>query len=174
MLDPLDAGVVTWNGKPVRGEAVPAYRSRVIYVHQKPVLHDGSVDDNLRYPFTLKAHAARAFDREFALDILRVLKRDEAFLEKSARDLSGGEAQIVAFLRAVQLDPIVLLLDECTASLDPPTAQALEAAIDKWLSDRPGERAIVWVSHDRDQTLRMTTRCVSLEAGQVVPDRSHE
>ena len=47
----------------------------------------------------------------------------QAFLEKSIRDLSGGEAQIVAIVRSIQLDPTMLLLDEPTASLDRATAE---------------------------------------------------
>ncbi len=64
MLDPLDAGSIQWRGRAVRGEAVPSYRKQVIYLHQRSALWDGSVEDNLRYPYTLKARAGEAFDRE--------------------------------------------------------------------------------------------------------------
>ncbi len=112
----------------------------MIYIHQRPALHEGSVEDNFRFPFTLKAHSARSFDRERAIDLLIALGRDATFLDKSTRDLSGGETQIVAFVRALQLDPAMLLLDEPTASLDPETARALEAVIDRWLAACPGKR----------------------------------
>jgi putative ABC transport system ATP-binding protein len=167
MLDPLDAGAIHWQGQPVRGDAVPAYRKQVIYLHQRPPLLEGSVEQNLRFPFTLKAHQARAFDRRRAIDLLMSLGRDAAFLDKTSGDLSGGEAQIVAFVRAVQLEPAVLLLDEPTASLDPATAQALETVLNGWLTARAGERALVWVSHDREQSLRMTGRRISVQAGRV-------
>ena len=55
----------------------------------------------------------------------------------------------------------MLLLDEPTASLDPATALALEGVLDRWLAARTAERALVWVSHDREQTLRMTARRIS-------------
>ena len=141
-----------------------------MYLHQRPALYEGSVEDNLRYPFTLKAHRDQPFDRRRAIELLASLGRDRAFLDKSSRDLSGGEAQIVAFVRAVQLEPAVLLLDEPTASLDPATAQAVEGVLDRWLAARAGERALVWVSHDRDQTLRMTRRTISLQAGRLEPE----
>jgi putative ABC transport system ATP-binding protein len=168
MLDPLDAGAIRWKGRSVGGDAVPAFRKQVIYLHQRPALFEGSVEDNLRYPFTLQAHRARTFDRGRAIDLLVSLGRDAAFLNKSSRDLSGGEAQIVAFVRAVQLEPAVLLLDEPTASLDPSTAAALEAVLDRWLTAPAGQRALVWVSHDREQTLRMTARTIALHSGRLV------
>jgi putative ABC transport system ATP-binding protein len=168
MLDPLDTGTIYWNGRSVRGDAVPVFRKQVIYLHQRPALFEGSVEDNLRYPYTLKAHREIEFDRGRAIEFLASVGRDAAFLNKSSRDLSGGEAQITALLRAIQLDPLVLLLDEPTAALDRRTASSLEAVIDRWQADRAGNRALVWVSHDQEQTLRMTMRRISLIAGRLV------
>jgi putative ABC transport system ATP-binding protein len=170
MLDPLDAGSIQWQGHAVRGEAVPTYRKQVIYLHQRSALWDGSVEDNLRYPYTLKTHVGESFDREKAVELLHDLGREPAFLAKSSRDLSGGEAQIVALVRAVQLEPVVLLLDEPTASLDPDTARAVEGLLDRWLTARGHERALVWVSHDWNQTLRVTTRRLTLRSGQIEPE----
>jgi putative ABC transport system ATP-binding protein len=171
MLDPISAGEILWNGQSVRRDSVPAFRKQVIYLHQRPALYEGNVEDNLRYPFTLKGHRSNAFDRSRVLDLLAALGRDAGFLAKSSRDLSGGEAQIVALIRAIQLEPSVLLLDEPTASLDPGTAQALEDVIDRWLSAKTGERALVWVSHDREQTLRMTAQTITLHSGRVIVEQ---
>ena len=122
LLDPHDEGSIEWDGRPLHGDAIPAYRKQVVYLHQRPALFEGTVEDNLKYPFTLKSHRGKRFDRERVVCILDALKRDATFLEKSSRDLSGGEAQIVAVIRCLQLDPAVLLLDEPTASLDRATA----------------------------------------------------
>jgi putative ABC transport system ATP-binding protein len=167
MLDPLDAGSIQWRGHVIRGEAVPAYRKHVIYLHQRSALWEGSVEDNLRYPYTLNAHAGETFDREHVVELLCDLGREPAFLAKSSRDLSGGEAQIVALVRAIQLEPIVLLLDEPTASLDPGTAEAVERLLDRWMGARDNVRALVFVSHDWNQTLRVTRRRLGLRSGQI-------
>jgi putative ABC transport system ATP-binding protein len=167
LLDPLDAGSIHWQGREVTGEAVPAYRTQVIYLHQRPALLDGSVDENLRHPFTFTAHRGRRFNRERVLELLDGLGRDSTFLEKSSRDLSGGEAQIVALLRAVQLDPAVLLLDEPTASLDTATAQAVESLIGRWFGTEPGNHALVWVSHDLDQARRVSNRTLQMRSGRL-------
>jgi putative ABC transport system ATP-binding protein len=170
MLDPIDAGTIRWQGQRVRGDAMPRYRRQVIYLHQRPALGDGTVEDNLRLPFTLQTQRDRRFDRERTCDLLAALGRDAAFLSKPSRSLSGGEGQIVALVRALQLEPAALLLDEPTASLDPPTAQAAERVLDHWLTARGKSRALVWVSHDLDQTSRMTERQIHLGSGPLVPE----
>ncbi len=172
LLDPLDEGAIRWNDQDVRGEAVPDYRKRVIYLHQRPALLEGTVEDNLRHPFMLKAHRDRAFDPRWAEDLLARLGREPGFLAKSSRDLSGGESQLVGLIRALQLDPAVLLLDEPTASLDPAATRAVEGLLDDWLAADPARRALVWVSHHADQARRMTGRRVHLRAGRLESEES--
>jgi putative ABC transport system ATP-binding protein len=162
LLDPLDAGAVLWRGQPVAD--VPAYRRHVTYLHQRAALFDGTVEDDLREPFQLHAHRDRAFDRARAVALLGRLGRDAGFLGKRSRDLSGGEAQIVALVRAVQLDPDVLLLDEATSALDADTELRAEALIGAWRTD---DRALVWVTHDADQTRRVTDRVIQIREGRV-------
>ena len=115
MLDPLQSGRVCWKGHTVRHDAIPAFRAAVIYLHQRAAMLDETVEGSLRRPFTLHVHRHREFDRSRIVDLLGQLGRDESFLTKRAGDLSGGEIQITALLRACQLEPTVLLLDEPTA-----------------------------------------------------------
>ena len=77
LLDPHDEGSIEWNGRSLSGEAIPAYRKRVAYLHQRPALFEGTVADNLKHPFTLTAHRAKRFDRARVVGNLEaVLKRD--------------------------------------------------------------------------------------------------
>lgn len=167
MLDPLDEGEIQWRGGAVSGRAVPEFRSCVIYLHQRPALLEGTVEHNLRQPFCLGQHRQREFDEQRMVDMLGQLGRDDSFLEKDERNLSGGEAQLVSLLRAIQLDPTVLLLDEPTAALDEETAQAVERLVDTWLRAAEDERAIVWVSHNQSQSQRVATRWLRVRQGGV-------
>jgi putative ABC transport system ATP-binding protein len=167
MLDPLDEGVIQWKGQGVSGDAVPAYRREVVYLHQRTSLFEGSVETNLRYPLSLKVNRGRSFDKERILDLLKSIGRTASFLQKSSRDLSGGEAQIVALLRALHFDPSILLLDEPTTSLDEGTAGVIEELLRQWLMEAPAYRASVWVSHDSDQVRRVADRWFVMQCGQL-------
>jgi putative ABC transport system ATP-binding protein len=165
LLDPHDEGTIEWDGRSLSEEAIPTYRNQVIYLHQRPALFEGTVEDNLKFPFTLKAYRGKQFDRANVEGILGALKRDETFLAKSSRDLSGGEAQIVALIRCLQLDPAVLLLDEPTASLDRANAEAAEGLLSRWQNEASRERSFIWVCHDLEQSKRMGSRKLRMHLG---------
>lgn len=165
LLDPVDDGVIQWRGKTIARAGIPAYRRRVAYIAQRPAMLDGSVEDNLRYPFSLKVYRDVHFDRERVIKLTRRAGREANFLDKRASELSGGEAQVAALIRVLQVDPDVLLLDEPTASLDPASALEIEALVGAWFDDRPGERASIWVSHDPAQAQRVGERQLVMTAG---------
>ncbi len=168
MLDPIDAGQLFWRGAPVTRDAIPRYRSHVIYLHQRPALIEGTVIENFRYPFRFVVHRQRRFDRSRIERWLEVLGRDGDFLEKQSRDLSGGEQQITALLRAVQLGPDVLLLDEPTAALDQTATEAVERCVQQWQAERPEERSFVVVSHNLRQVRRMVDQTLVMQAGKLL------
>jgi putative ABC transport system ATP-binding protein len=95
-------------------------------------------------------------------------------LNRPARELSGGEAQVVAIFRALQLDPQVLLLDEPTASMDTELARLMEDLLEKWHkcsaeffpapTAQQAQRAWIWVSHNPEQLTRMCGQTYSLDA----------
>lgn len=171
-LDPLDGGRLLLNGQEVSGDRVPAYRSRVVYLHQRPSLMEGRVEDVLRAPFSLYVHRQHRFDVDFHLTRLCSLGRDDGFLKKRARDLSGGESQIVALLRALQLDPDALLLDEPTAALDPHSTTAVERLVHDWLDERPSRRFAVWVTHDVAQARRAADRSLEMDRGRLRSEKA--
>jgi putative ABC transport system ATP-binding protein len=167
-LDPLDGGRILWHGREVQRDEIPRFRSRVIYLHQRPVLCEGTVEDNLRQPFSLRVHHDRTFDREMIESRLGALGRDVTFLQKRHHELSGGESQIVALLRAIQLDPEVLLLDEPTTALDADSVRAIEDLVESWFVEHRSNRAVAWVTHDRTQAVRIAARILTMNRGSLV------
>jgi putative ABC transport system ATP-binding protein len=165
LLDALDSGRIAWHGQPVERALIPRYRRNVAYIRQRPAILDGTVEDNLRYPFSLKAYRDVRFDRARAASLAAQAGRGEDFLDKRATDLSGGEAQIAALIRVLQLAPEVLLLDEPTASLDPESSHAIEGLVQTWFGAGETPRASVWISHDSAQARRMSRRHLIMRAG---------
>ena len=164
-LDPLSTGHLLWKGAPLLGRDTPNFRRQVIYLHQKPMLLDGTVEHNLRQPYSLQMHHGTTFDRQRTITRLEQMGRQADFLDLPTRTLSGGELQIVAVLRAVQLEPVVLLLDEPTAALDDHGTRAVEQTVLSWQAENPTQRAFIWVTHDAQQARRVATRFWDVDRG---------
>lgn len=146
---------------------MPQYRSQVIYVHQRPAVFSGTVAENLALVRQLSSNRPQFSAPTVIMDRLETwitaLGRPADFLARPADSLSGGGLQILAWLRAAQLDPVVLLLDEPNASLDAATGQRLESLLQDWLGAATG-RAAILVSHDETQLQRLITAVYTLTA----------
>ncbi|MTJ48112.1 ATP-binding cassette domain-containing protein [Dolichospermum sp. UHCC 0259] len=161
-LDSIQSGQILFQGKSIDSQYIPRYRSQVIYLHQRPALWEGTVEDNLKQVYRLTIHRDQVYNQQLIIDYLQLLHKSLDFLDRPVSAISGGEAQIVAFLRALQLSPLILLLDEPTASLDAETAHSLEALVTAWQKQNP-QRAYLWTSHDPTQLERITNRTIQIK-----------
>jgi sulfonate transport system ATP-binding protein len=82
--------------------------------------------------------------------------------------LSGGEAQRVALARALVREPELLLLDEPFAALDALTRLRMQHLVSAlWQAHRP---ALLLVTHDVDEALRLADRVLLLDKGRIALD----
>ncbi len=159
-LEPIQGGNIYYNNKLQSDYPMPLYRSKIIYLQQRPSFSAGNVLDSIKKPFEFKIHADKTYNEDLIINYLNILGRKADFLKKETNNLSGGEEQIVALVRSLQLNPQLILLDEATASLDEETSIKLEKLILEWLKDE--KRACIWVSHDLKQLERIATKEMSL------------
>jgi putative ABC transport system ATP-binding protein len=152
-LDRPDEGRVHHRGQLVPDHDRPRFRARVMYVQQQPVLIPGSVLENLELPLRFDINAARGARDGAAAALLSRLGKPLEFLDQQASVLSGGEGQIVGLVRALLLEPEVLLLDEPTAHLDAEATERVEEVVIEWVAS--GDRAALWTSHDQAQIERV-------------------
>jgi tungstate transport system ATP-binding protein len=165
LLEAPTSGVVRFRGNPVTwaGRDLLAIRRRFASVFQEALLCDTTVQGNVTLGLRLRRRPAEAV-RSHAhawltrLGIVHLARRE-------ARTLSGGEAQRVSLARAFALQPDVLLLDEPFAALDPPTRDELLTVLQSLL--RQEGMTTVFVTHDRDEALRLGDRIAVMMNGCV-------
>ncbi|MBF0286498.1 MAG: ATP-binding cassette domain-containing protein [SAR324 cluster bacterium] len=160
-LDDAQEGNLSFQGKALRHWQMPEYRSQVIFLPQRPALLEGTVEMNLQYVYRFSIYQDQTYQREQILHYLSLLGREADFLKRKDTELSGGESQIVAFLRALQLSPIVLLFDEPTASLDEDAAKNLETLVHSW-QQQQSRSLYLWTTHDQAQLKRMTDQQIHI------------
>ncbi len=170
LLDPT-AGSVRVGGVDLRRVAFPDLRSRVAFVPQEGFLFTGTVADNVRYgkPDADRRELRAAF-LELGLD--RWLDQLPAGLDTEVghrgTNLSAGERQLVALVRAWISTPDLLVLDEATSAVDPALDVQLRRAIDRLTAGRTS----VTIAH-RLATAEAADEVLVFDQGRMVERGAH-
>jgi ABC-2 type transport system ATP-binding protein len=109
-------------------------------------------------------HGAAA--RRLVDELLDTIDLSDA-ADRPYRVLSAGNRQRLAIARALLPDPMLLLLDEPTSSLDPIAAANLRKLVVERLH-RPGERSVLFTSHDLREVEEICTRVAVLSGGRIL------
>jgi osmoprotectant transport system ATP-binding protein len=170
-LERPDAGEVLVGGAPAAGRDWAA-RRRLGYVVQGGGLFPHlTAERNV----TLVARHLR-WDRrrvaERVAALARLARLDAATLARFPRELSGGQAQRVSLMRALMLDPEVLLLDEPLGALDPLTRAELQDDLRRAFADLG--KTVVVVTHDLAEAAFLARDLVLLRDGRVAQRGSIE
>ncbi|HKY48208.1 MAG TPA: ABC transporter ATP-binding protein [Acidimicrobiia bacterium] len=138
LLDPAE-GVVEIGGIPIDRVAFSSLRSRVAFVPQEGFLFNATIADNVRYgrPAASSREIQTAFI-ELGLDtwLDRLPDGLETKVGERGANLSAGERQLVAMVRAWIAGPDLLVLDEATSAVDPALEVSLRRAIERLTAGR--------------------------------------
>ncbi|MDZ4168587.1 MAG: ATP-binding cassette domain-containing protein [Coriobacteriia bacterium] len=129
-LLPDAGGAMLLDGEPSAAISAQRWRSLVALLPQKPAIAPADLATNLTLPWQLKVE--RVSPRPTASDLEEALAEvglDSIPLDRDALRLSVGQQARVALLRVLLTKPLVLLLDEPDAALDPESADALALAL---------------------------------------------
>ena len=164
-------GMVRIGGVPLTAVANDELRTRLVVVPQEPFLFDGTIAANLGFarPMLSVSDLERAFVELDLNDWLETLP-DGLFTQVGQRgaQLSAGERQLVALVRASLVDPDVLVLDEATSSVDALTEVRIGRALEKLAAGR----TTIAIAH-RLSTAARADRVMVLEHGRLVEDGPH-
>ncbi len=141
------AGELALNGRSAAEWRTAEWRRHFSWLPQRPHLFNATLADNLRLgaPDATDGDLVDVLTAVGLADLMANLPAGlGAALGHDGLTLSSGERQRVALARALLCRAPILLLDEPTASLDPPTVARLAPAIEPWLT----ERTVVVASHE--------------------------
>ena len=164
LLKPFQ-GEIFFRGNGVESNhSVLEYRRKLAMVFQEPLLFDTTVFKNVTSGLKIRGMKKGEIRN-------RAMEQLERFgithlKDRSAKTLSGGEAQRTSLARAFALQPEILLLDEPFSSLDPPTRDSLIDDLEYILQQT--RTTAVFATHDRLEALRLSDRIAVMNQGKIL------
>lgn len=156
-------GQILFNSQPIDAFHDLEYRRQIALVLQEPLLMDMSVYENTALGLKFRRESKELIHERVTLWLERL---GVAHLsERSARKLSGGEAQRVSLARAFVLQPELLLLDEPFTALDAPTRLRLLEDLKSVLTET--QMTAIFITHDFQDALKLATRMTVILDGHV-------
>jgi ATP-binding cassette subfamily C protein len=160
-----DSGSIALDDVRLTPKDLRAWRRRVAYVQQDPVLLSASVRENLAWgaPTADEAAMRQALADAAALFVDALPQGLDTQLGDGGRMLSGGERQRLVLARALLREPALLILDEASSALDSASEAEIAAAV-----TRLGQRMAVLVIGHRGALLGLAQRRFELDSGRLV------
>jgi ABC-type multidrug transport system fused ATPase/permease subunit len=134
----VERGRITVDGVDIRELAQRELRGLIGLVQQDVFLFTGDLSSNIRLGTDLPDAAVEAAARRVGAHrfIERLPSRYEHRLGERGQNVSVGERQLLAFARALAVDPAILVLDEATSSVDAEAEEQIQAAIAQLMEGR--------------------------------------
>jgi len=166
LLKPFQ-GEIFFKGEKVNSNhSIFEYRRKLAMVFQEPLLFDTTVFENVASGLKIRGVNRAEIRRKVTENLDRF--GIGHLSHRSARKISGGEAQRTSLARAFSLQPEILLLDEPFASLDPPTRESLIEDLERILIQTQTRTTTLFATHDRSEALRLSDRIAVMNQGKIL------
>ena len=155
-LIPVLKGKITYNLNQLDNDI----RKQQAMVFQSPTLLRRTVLGNMEF--------VNSINKNSNINSWRIVLKKvglEAYNDKPARLLSGGEKQRLSLARALLIQPKLLLLDEPTANLDPYSLKLIEDLI---LEENSKGTTIILTTHDMSQAKRLASDIIFINKGEIL------
>ena len=168
-----DQGTILFMDTPITPDSLPQLRLRMGYVIQEGGLFPHMT---ARRNATLMAGYLRWPESRIAdrlRELVNLTQLSESTLDRHPGELSGGQRQRVSLMRALMLDPDVLLLDEPLGALDPMIRFDLQQDLRRIFQQL--RKTVVLVTHDLAEAAFLADEMVLMRDGRIVQQGSpHE
>ncbi len=161
-----DRGQVTIDNEPITAANQLALRRRMGYVIQSGGLFPHlSAHDNLTLLSSFLGWDAEREDNRIS-ELCSLTGIDKTLLQRRPGELSGGQAQRISLMRALMLDPPVLLMDEPLGALDPLIRYDLQNDLRSIF--RKLGKTVLLVTHDLGEAAFLGDRIALMQDGAVI------
>ncbi|MGX8702152.1 amino acid ABC transporter ATP-binding protein [Caproiciproducens sp.] len=172
-LEPIQSGEISLDGQPISSAGTQWHlvRQKIGIVFQSYDLfpHMTILENILLGPLKVQKRSREEARRqaETLLERIGLLDRKNAY----PRQLSGGQKQRVAIVRALCMNPEVMLFDEVTAALDP---EMVREVLDVMLGLAKQGMTMVIVTHEMGFARAVADKVVFIDEGKIVEESNAE
>ncbi len=165
-----DSGDITIDGRDIYSYAKEVYKSNVSIVNQRPFVFNLSIKQNFDLVDKDRSRQIEMCKRVGIHDFIMSLPKGyDTVLREDAKNISGGQKQLISIARTLLTDSEVLLFDEVTSSLDPDTALKVEDV----LQDLKKDHTIIVITHKKE-LMKKSDYLIVLNEGKLVGMGSHK
>jgi ABC-type multidrug transport system fused ATPase/permease subunit len=167
-----DEGQLLFDSRLANEIPLSQLRKQMALVPQDVMLFGGTIRENIEYgkPGATQPELEEAARKANAHDFIMSFPEgyDTVVGERGIK-LSGGQRQRIAIARAILKDPVILVLDEATSSLDSASESLVQEALDNLMKNRTS-----FVIAHRLSTIRNADKIIVLDKGHVIESGTHQ
>jgi ABC-type multidrug transport system fused ATPase/permease subunit len=167
-----DSGRILFDGRTAAQIPLTQLRKQMALVPQDVLLFGGTIRENIAYgrPEATQQEIEEAAKKAHAHEFISGFPEGyDTIVGERGVKLSGGQRQRVAIARAILKDPVILVLDEATSSLDSASESLVQDALENLMKNRTS-----FIIAHRLSTIRNADKIVVLDKGFIKESGTHQ